>query len=349
MRREPTKPTIYDVAVKSGSSPSTVSSALSGHAKGRRIRSETVERIKAAAAELGYAPNLQAQNLRKSRSGLVGMLLPVHDNRFFSSLSQHFASEVRARGLCPVIVSTRREPEEEVQSIESLLAYAVDALLIAGASGPEHLSRLCREASVPHVFLDLPSTHSPSVVSDNTFGTELLTKKILDLMPRVEDPRRDRIYFLGGDEELYATSNRVRAFKRVVTERKGGVSRQQIITCGYVPARSAEEIQTLVETIGGLPAGLLINSMPALEGALSYLVTLPPEAFANSIIGCYDYDPFGAFLQFPLHMVMQNPRELIHKAFALLDGNVTEPVLEMVRPALIDPRTISRESLGESG
>ncbi|QND44537.1 LacI family DNA-binding transcriptional regulator (plasmid) [Rhizobium lusitanum] len=349
MAREPTKPTIYDVAQRSGAAPSTVSSALSGHAKGRRIKPETVARIREAAAELGYAPNLQAQGLRKSRSGLIGMLLPVHDNRFFSSLSQHFASEVRARGLCPVIISTRREPDEEIQSVEDLLAYSIDALLIAGATAPEELSSICRRASLPHVFVDLPSANSPSVVSDNTYGAEQLTTTILDLMPATGNPLRDRIYFLGGNPQFYATSRRVEAFHRVVMDRTSGVSPDQIINCGYVPARAAEELEKLIHTIGGLPAGLFINSIPVLEGALSHLVNLPPDAFAESVIGCYDYDPFGAFLQFPLHMVMQNPRELIGKAFALLDSRTSDPVLEMVKPELISPHTIQRESLGERG
>jgi len=349
MSRETTKPTIFDVAERSGASPSTVSSALSGHAKGRRIKQATVERIKAAAAELGYAPNLLAQGLRKSRSGLIGMLLPVHDNRFFSSLSQHFVSEVRSRGFCPVSISTRREPEEEVQSLESLLAYSVDALIVAGASAPEELSAMCHQASLPHVFVDLPSTHSPSVVSDNAFGAEQLTLTILDRMPSTGDPKRDAIYFLGGNTQLYATSRRVSAFRRIVEGRCGFLSDAQVITCGYTPGRAAQEIERLVQTLGGLPTGLFINSVPVLEGVLSYLVTLPSDAFDKSAIGCYDYDPFGAFLQFPLHMVMQNPRELIRKAFTLLDSRTRDPVLEMVKPELIVPRTIKRDSLGERG
>jgi len=127
------------------------------------------------------------------------------------------------------------------------------------------------------------------------------------------------------------------------------VSPEQTITCGYVPAKAAQEIERLVQTLGGLPAGLFINSVPALEGALSYLVILPSDTFDKTAIGRYDYDPFGAFLQFPLHMVMQNPRELIARAFALLDATAADPVLEMVKPEFIRPHTIRPGSLGERG
>lgn len=345
----PTKPTIYDVAKAAGASASTVSAALSGSWKGRRIRPETVARVKDAAASLGYALNRQARGLRQARSGLVGMILPVHDNRFFSSLSQHFATEVRRRGLCPVIVSTRREPDEEVRTVEDLLSYVVDSLFIAGATNPDALSLMCREAKLRHVFLDLPAEHSPSVVGDNQAGADRLTRRLLDLMPEVGDARRGRIHFLGGDETLYATSRRLSAFRAAVTTRVGQFDADQVVACGYGPATAAREMERLVERLGGLPAALFINSIPVFEGAMSYLVRLPPESFSETAIGCYDYDPFGAFLPFPVHMVAQNASALIARGFALLDAGVEEPVLEMVAPDLVPPRTFRMDTLGDLG
>jgi len=347
--RRSQRPTIYDIARLSGASPSTVSAALNGSWKARRIREQTALRIKQIAAEHGYSINMQARGLRKARSGLAGMILPVHDNRFFSSLSQSFATEARARGLCPVIISTRREPDEEVRSLRALLSYAIDWVFIAGATDPEALSQICRDAHLPHVFIDLPSEKSPSVVSDNYTGSKRLTRKIVETMPKLRDPLRRRPYILGGDARLYASSLRIAAFRDVVTESLGSVEDDQIISCSYVPARAAEEIERLVNRIGGLPAGLFINSIPAFEGALSYLVHLPREAFDECVIGCYDYDPFGAFLQFPVHMVRQNSKLLVTRAFALLDSDATGPVLEMIEPELVPPRTILAGTLSERG
>ncbi|MDZ4096601.1 MAG: catabolite repressor protein, partial [Paracoccaceae bacterium] len=194
-----------------------------------------------------------------------------------------------------MIVSTRREPHEEVRSLESLLSYAIDSVFIAGATDPEALSRICHRSGLPHVFIDLPSVESPSVVSDNAVGAAMLTGKILETMPVVDDPRRAKPYLLGGDPRLYASSRRIAAFREVVTAQTGHCGDDQVIACGYVPARAADEIEQLIARIGGLPAGLFINSIPAFEGALSHLVHLPPDAFAQTVIGCYDYDPFGAF------------------------------------------------------
>lgn len=349
MKRTGPKPTIYDIARLSGASPSTVSAALNGSWKSRRIREETAQRIRDIADAEGYSINMQARGLRKARSGLAGMILPAHDNRFFSSLSQHFTTEAWRRGLCPVIISTRREPQEEVRSLESLLSYAIDSVFIAGATDPEALSRICRRVDLPHVFIDLPSVASPSVVSDNVAGAAMLTRKILETMPVGGATLRAKPYLLGGDPRLYASSRRIAAFREVVTAQTGYCGDDQVIACGYVPARAAEEIERLIERIGGLPAGLFINSIPAFEGALSHLVHLPPEAFAQSVIGCYDYDPFGAFLQFPVYMVWQDSHAMVQRAFALLDHKPEAPTLELVQPVLVPPRTILPGSLSVLG
>ncbi|MGL4309396.1 MAG: hypothetical protein ACRCSU_02830, partial [Paracoccaceae bacterium] len=69
-------------------------------------------------------------------------------------------------------------------------------------------------------------------------------------------------------------------------------------------------------------------------------ITLPPAAFEGTVLGCYDYDPFAAFLQFPLHMVRQNSAELIARAFELIENEVRDATLIEIEPELIAPRTI---------
>ncbi len=108
-------------------------------------------------------------------------------------------------------------------------------------------------------------------------------------------------------------------------------------------------MEALCDRLGGLPAGLFINSLTVFEGALNYFVTLPAKAFDECAIGCYDYDPFGAFLQFPVHMVRQNSDKLIAKAFELFDAKITSPELLKVEPDLIPPRTIYKGRFAELG
>lgn len=62
-------------------------------------------------------------------------------------------------------------------------------------------------------------------------------------------------------------------------------------------------IAQLCDRLGGLPKVLFVNSFTAFEGVMGHFVTLPVEAFNDTTIGCYDYDPFAAYLQFPVYMV----------------------------------------------
>lgn len=62
------------MAAAAGVSVTTVSHALSG--KGR-VDPDTVVRVREAAERLGYSPNAAARNLRRGRSGLIGLLNSV--------------------------------------------------------------------------------------------------------------------------------------------------------------------------------------------------------------------------------------------------------------------------------
>ncbi|MGO8572638.1 LacI family transcriptional regulator, partial [Rhizobium ruizarguesonis] len=94
----------------------------------RRIKEATAQLIQNLANEHGYTSNLQARGLRSSRSCLVGLLLPVHDNRYFSSMAQSFEAQVRSRGHCPLVVSACRDPEEERQFVDGIGDQCLDDL-----------------------------------------------------------------------------------------------------------------------------------------------------------------------------------------------------------------------------
>lgn len=349
MTRASRKATIYDIARLSGSSPSTVSAALGESWRKRRIAEATVETIRSIAAAEGYSANMQARGLRKARSGLVGMVIPLHDNRFFASMSQSFEAFARERGLVPVIASSMRKPEEELRIVETLITYAVDYMFITGATDPDAVSAMCKAADMRHVFVDLPCRGAPSVVSDNYKGAADLTRRLLADRPISGNTPRDRIYFIGGDPGDYASACRIEAFRDVLTEAGSPPGPGQIIACGYAPRSAMREIAALCDRLGGLPAGILVNSLTVFEGVLGHLSGLSPDDPRAPVIGCYDYDPFAAYLQFPVHMVRQDAHGLIQEAYRVIDQNSTDLALKMVEPEQIAPRTFYDSPFSDHG
>lgn len=328
--------TIYDIAELAGSSAGTVSAVLNGTWQQRRISQATAEAVQQIAAKLKYNVNRQASGLRKSRSGLIGMIIPIHDNRFFSSMSQTFERFARERDLHPIVVSTLRDPTLEVETVKTLLSYQIEYLLVTGATKPDEVSKICKHHGVNHLNLDLPGTKAPSVVSDNYWGAQKLTEGILRKSKVNKNSGRDALYFLGGIENDYATSGRIRGFEDSVIKAFGSIKPVQIDVCGYEAELANTAIEKLYRSLGGLPKGLFINSTQPLEGVVRFLKTLPATELEECAFGCYDWDPFAAFLSFPLLMVKQNTEELMRKAFELIDnGDLRGNKVFEIKPALV--------------
>jgi len=310
--------TIYDVASAAEVSPTTVSLVLSGVWKKYRIKSGTALAVIDWAQRLGYAANLNARGLRLSRSGLAGMILPHHRNRFFAGLAEAFEEGARSRGLCPIVVSTHRNPDNELKVAETLLAQQVEFLFIAGVHDPAPLNTLCNAAHTRCVNVDLPGAGAPSVVSDNRRGARELTEVMLArLEARGADP--SDVVFFGGVSDDDATRNRLAGFAEAL-ECSGVVPREEMIACcGYAPRNAAAYISGLYAQLGRLPRGLFINGVTALEGALRALSPLPRSQLDALVFGCFDWDPFAAQLPFDVIMVRQDVEAMIGEAFVLID------------------------------
>ena len=336
--------TIYDIARETGSSPSTVSAALSGRWKARRIRPDTAERIISAAKEMGYAINKQARGLRTARSDLIGLLIPEHDNRFFSDLAQSFTQEARKRSQCPIIIATQRDSAAEADAVQNLLSYSIDSLFVAGAAQPENIHQLSEAANLPTVFLDQPCRGARSAVTDHAIGARQLTEAIIDTLPSKVPEKRNKVYLIGGDATLHASAARIASFREVATERLGQCGEEQIIACGYQPAPALAAMEELTARLGGLPAGLFVNSINVFESILQFLVQRPEAELHNVSIGCFDYEPYGQWLRFPVHMIRQRHRQLIRTAFDLLDNSQDEDHLVQIAPELY-PATYRQANL----
>ncbi|KQV44106.1 MULTISPECIES: substrate-binding domain-containing protein [unclassified Rhizobium] len=332
------KATIYDLSVISGISPSTVSAVLNGTWRKRRIKEATAELIQKLAEEHGYSANLQARGLRSSRSGLVGLLLPVHDNRYFSSMAQYFEAQVRSTGQCPIVVSACRDPDEEHQIVESLISYSIDELLIAGATDPDGVHDICERAGLKHVNIDLPGSKAPSVVTDNYEGGRLLTQALIERMREQGPVAPDELHLFGGRDD-HASRERIRAFRDVKRAMLGGDPDSCIQPTGYSPGNTAHAFEAFHARHGRLPRGFFVNSSINLEGLMRFLAQHPQEAFADIVVGCFDYDPFASFLPFPLFMIRQDAEAMITKGLSILSTTRPPIMTHLVAPTLVPPRT----------
>jgi LacI family transcriptional regulator len=119
--------TIKDVAAATGLSPAAVSYAL----RGVQTSSETQDRVRSAAEELGYTGNAVARALARGRTGLVGVLSgslqDLGEQRFVESLGRGLSRHE----LYMVVADAHGEPEREKTLARQLVDQLVDGLVVS--------------------------------------------------------------------------------------------------------------------------------------------------------------------------------------------------------------------------
>lgn len=190
-----TRPTLADVAVAAGVSVSTASLAFSGAGP---IAPATRDRVLAAAATLAYGgPNPLGQQLRTGRSGIVGAIFGDRLRRSFRDPVSIQMLDGLAQSLGAHDVGILLIPSEAGE-VPALVGHAaMDAAVVVLCNGPddEVVATLARRG-IPVVLVegDLgdPAEHgrpanagtghrTASVGIDDRFGTELLTRELLEL------------------------------------------------------------------------------------------------------------------------------------------------------------------------
>ena len=131
----PPRVTSVDVARRAGVSQSTVSLVLSGKARGR-ISARTEEAVRAAAAELGYRPNVAARALRTGVARSVALVVPDITNPFFGRVLRGAQRAAQAAGYTVVLVDIGNNRAWEAASVQALLAGPADGLLLFEADLP---------------------------------------------------------------------------------------------------------------------------------------------------------------------------------------------------------------------
>ncbi len=314
----PKRLTIYDLAKLADSSPSTVSAVLNGTWRSRRISEKLATRILSVATDADYSVNMQARALRRERSGIIGMILPLYDNRYFSSIAQIFEAEARKRGLFAIVSCTNRDPQQEQDAAQMMISHRVEKLICTGATDPDSIARMCQAQGVETINLDLPGKLAPSVISANRDGARMLTKAILDRLKNCGRPN-DPIIFVGGRIEDHNTRERIAGFKEALDARGIESPENNIMPCGYSGSRAAPVLDGYLLKHKALPSAIFVNSTITLEGIARWFHD-QGHNMSEIVFGCFDWDPLAAVFNPHFLMVRQNVPIMVERLFELMEG-----------------------------
>jgi LacI family transcriptional regulator len=184
--------TLAQVAARAGVSSTAASFVLAGRTD-QRIAEETQIRVRAAAEELGYQPNLTARILRTGTSGTIALVSDFVTSTPYASAAVRGALEAaRRHDTLLYIAETLGDPDLEERLLQGLIGRRVDGFVYA--------TMFTRTATVPKEIRDLPlvllnctspDVDAPQVVPDERKAGATAARALLDA------GHRDGIFFVG--------------------------------------------------------------------------------------------------------------------------------------------------------
>lgn len=179
MTERPKRPTIKELAARTGLSAAAVSYAL----RGMQVSAETEQRVREAADEMGFRYDPIARALRGGETGTVGMLVGSLSDFFHQELVAAVQRTLRAADRHVLVADADGDPDSEIELALSLTDRRVDGL-IAAPIGPNAGGWAQIATSVPTVAIGdaLESADTVGeVLFDNDRGVQAMLRHLRDL------------------------------------------------------------------------------------------------------------------------------------------------------------------------
>ncbi|HEY6277109.1 MAG TPA: LacI family DNA-binding transcriptional regulator [Streptosporangiaceae bacterium] len=203
---------IRDVAQLAGVSVASASFALNGQPG---VAEDTRRRILAAAAELRYRANPQAQALRRGRTTSYGIVVRNFANPFFLEVLSGAEEVASQNGATLLFLDSRYSLEHERMHVREMAAQRLAGLAIASVGTGEAI-RLWQELrpGAPVVALNTAVAGARGVSRvhpDNAAAVGLPLRRLAEL-------GHTSVAFLSAPRRLMADPDRLRHFQRLATE-----------------------------------------------------------------------------------------------------------------------------------
>ena len=324
--------TIADLASLAGVSAGTVSRALAGKAE---VNEETRRRIEALAAQHGFRPNQMASRLRRGRTRVVGVVVPLgHEKRqhlsdpFFMAILAQLADALTENGYD--IMLSRVIPDDPGWLDRIATSGMLDGVMLIGQSNEhEAIERLARDY-LPLVAwgVALPGQRHCAIGSDNAAGGRLAGDHLIERGAR-------RLAFLG---DVRAPEFRFRYEGVCAAARAARLPMPLQLNAHLASDIMEHEIEAhlpeLLEAgVDGLAAASDLLAVTALRQLKARGISVPGRIRVTG----YDDLPIAAHSVPPLTTVAQNillgAREMVSALFRRIDGEETSSL--QFAPALV--------------
>ncbi|MBO7147364.1 MAG: LacI family DNA-binding transcriptional regulator [Lentisphaeria bacterium] len=307
--------TIAEIARIAGVSRYTASKVLNHD---MTVKEATRTKILKICEEHGYIPNLNAINLVRGRSPLIGMIVPYITDGFYSMMIQNMEVEAEKLGFHLLYKSYYNDPKLEAKTIRTMLSLNVCGLFVVPAViGIDKKTHQLAAKNIPVIYLDRPlSGNHCCILNDNTASARTMTEHLLKQTPSGD------VVFL---DSSYGESNPTAVARRKgyeIAMKKHGFTPKIIPASGNSNLQDSEQYayERLTEFF---QAGNRCKSLFCVTDASAFgAEKAAREAGLNPgkdfFIGGHDNLPFSAYSNPPITTMTQPIPQICSKALEIL-------------------------------
>jgi LacI family transcriptional regulator len=327
---------IRDVAQRAGVSVGTVSNVLNGSP---RVAPDTVERVRAAIAGLGYVRNDAARQLRAGRSTTVGLVVLDVRNPFFTDVARGAEDEAAKSGLSIILGNSSEDTERESGYLDLFEEQRVHGVLISPFGDIEARLVELRRRGTPVVLVDRESRDAAlsSVSVDDVAGGRLAVAHLLAT-------GRRRLVFAGGPVEIRQVADRLTGARAAIAEVPGATL--EVLDTPALTVLDGRNLGHELLARADRPDAIFAANDLVAVGLLQALVMAGDARVPDDIalVGFDDID-FAAAAVVPLTSVRQPRHEIGATALRILREEAAEPDLPP-RRIVFQPELVVRASTG---
>lgn len=299
--------TMADVAKKVGVSRQLVGFVFSGQPG---VGTDTEAKIRKAAKDLGYRPNLAAQSLRRDETKYIGLIFYAAE-AVMSELLPALQREAHENNF-DLLSSAVTNAEEEIMAIEWLRGHRCNGLIfIASHLSTNRLQKLAREIPMVSIGRRLEKVRCGIVSSHAEIGVESAVQHLIDL-------GHTEITYIQGPDML-DSEFRLVGYKKAI--RRAKIKSDVISLPGDFAARGGSRAAEVLLKRKTLPTAVVCNNDESAMGLWHRLlqagVKIPHDV---SIVG-YD-DSVAGYPYLDMTTVRQDPNELAAAAIADLSARI---------------------------
>ena len=305
MNDAPEKPadkvTALDVARLAGVSQSAVSRVFTPGASASKA---TAAKVRAAAARLGYRPNILARSLITGRTRIIGLVVAYLDNQFYPVALELLSRALQARGYHILVFMAENATGRVAAVMEELLDYQVDGIVTASVAMTNDLTARCDAIGIPVVMFNR-SQDDPrlsAVTSDNIAGGRRATAHLIRAGHR-------RIAHVMGWQGASTGRDRAEGFRQAMAD--AGMAPHAMIDGMYARDHAAQATRDLFATATPPDAIFVGNDhmafavMDVLRGEFG--LSIPRDV---AVIG-YDDVPIAAWPAYDLTTIRQPVNRMV--------------------------------------